>query len=87
MAKFFEESEIKSIPVQVFMLSFIREIMKDMGRQLEEGIILIADDFMMAKHFMKTYVAKESKRGVRRVTVYNKIQYAVKFSDHNRCDP
>lgn len=58
MAKFFEESEIKSIPVQVFMLSFIREIMKDMGRQLEEGIILIADDFMMAKHFMKTYVAK-----------------------------
>ena len=29
MAKFFEESEIKSIPVQVFMLSFIREIMKD----------------------------------------------------------
>lgn len=58
MEKFFEKSEIKSIPVQLFIMSFIRVVMEDVGRSMDEGIILIADDMPMAKHFVKTYIAK-----------------------------
>lgn len=58
MEKFFEKSEIMSAPVQLFTMSFMREVMADVGRQLDEGLILIADDVAIAKHFVKAYVTK-----------------------------
>ena len=58
MEKFFKKVEMMSVPVQIFVLSFIRVILNDIGGQVDEGIILIADDMLMAKHFIKAYVAK-----------------------------
>lgn len=58
MDEFFRKSEIMSAPVQLFTISFLREVLTDVGRQLDEGVILIADDMPMAKHFTKAYVAK-----------------------------
>lgn len=58
MGIFFEKGEMMSAPVQIFVLAFIRVILEDIGGQIDEGIILIADDMLMARHFIKAYVAK-----------------------------
>lgn len=60
MEKFFEKSEIKSIPVQLFVMSFIRVVMEDVGRSMDEGIILIADD-MPGKTFREDLYSKSEK--------------------------
>ncbi len=58
MEIFFEKGEMMSASVQIFVLAFIRVILEDIGGQMDEGIILIADDMLMARHFIKAYVAK-----------------------------
>ena len=58
MEKFFKKVEMMSVSVQIFVLSFIRVILNDIGGQVDEGIILVADDMLMARHFIKAYVAK-----------------------------
>lgn len=58
MEIFFEKGEMMSASVQIFVLAFIRVILEDIGGQMDEGIILIADDIPMGRHFIKTYVAK-----------------------------
>lgn len=58
MGIFFEKREMMSAPVQIFVLAFTRVILEDIGGPMDEGIILIADDMLMARHFIKAYVAK-----------------------------
>ena len=40
MEKFFKKVEMMSVSVQIFVLSFIRVILNDIGGQVDEGIIL-----------------------------------------------
>lgn len=56
MEIFFEKGEMMSASVQIFVLAFIRVILEDIGGQMDEGIILIADDIPMGRHFIKTYM-------------------------------
>ena len=81
MEKFFEKSEIMSVPVQLFTMSFMREVMADSGIQLDEGIIIIADDMSTAKHFVKTYVAKAGNGKIlgRKMQIMENFEVGLKF--------
>ena len=58
MERYFEEIKVNWTSISIYTGSFLRFIMKDFGGFLDEGIVIVADNEILAGNFISDYCMK-----------------------------